>query len=774
MSADTSESVTTNCGADSPKVSVIVPVFNGENTLSRAARSVLDQTYNNVELILVNDGSEDNSLDVMTELAAFDDRVKVLDQPNKGVSAARNRGLEEASGDFVAFLDADDWLERIAMSTLVDIATEHDAECVRYNNFVHRGARVIKRETPYQGRVRLDSKGAIERYIEWLLVGTDTGYVWALFISSEIARSARFDERIRIYEDLLYSIDVLKMTGSVVLTDEPFLHYDVTGDSATRNASQMTRILRNALGGETVVMEALRQMYPDGSETGQRVTRARLTLISDYVAWGAARGRLDTEEIARLLSSFRNSGSVQEAFFVAYPAGDPPPPLGVQLIERKDWGPSIVSYALKVRGYGQAIGRIVRRVTKKGVQAVTRGVTTRQDISMRHPRDEKREVVHPSGRPDVWVQTMPIVAKSYGCLLQATAMQRVLLDLGFTPITNAFSLPRRSWRTYARYCLSILKGRSFKSVRTWTLETAPYASLDAFARSHLSLTNRVYGIRGGPVPKRFQQIPVAVVGSDQVWRPEYVNVLWGVFAYMSPRNPKRVSYAASFGLDNASEFPAAVNEEFGRNLREFKAVSVRESSGVDLCASEWAVEATQVLDPTMLLTGEEWTAYMGEARRASDHSGDLVYIVLDTSPELEEQALALAERVGLKLRVLLPPRAESYVDYRRDPSRYEMPPVEEWLSAIFSAGMVLTDSFHASVFSILFETPFYTVRNEERGATRFDSLGIAAGVPAQFVASDMLKDVVSIPEIDWGEVRRSLDERRQDSMEFLMKAVARE
>lgn len=92
-------------------ISIIVPVYNAEKTLRRCVRSLVGQTYRNLEIILVNDGSKDGSLDICREFAGEDARIRVIDQPNGGVSSARNAGLDAATGTFVMFCDSDDWTE---------------------------------------------------------------------------------------------------------------------------------------------------------------------------------------------------------------------------------------------------------------------------------------------------------------------------------------------------------------------------------------------------------------------------------------------------------------------------------------------------------------------------------------------------------------------------------------------------------------------------------------------------------------------------------------
>lgn len=120
---------------ESPKISVIVPVYNVEEYLRKCVQSIIDQTYSNIEIILVDDGSKDGSGYICDEFAKQDRRVKVIHKPNGGVSSARNTGLAVAAGDWIGWVDSDDWIEPSMFATLLERATACDADiavCSRY------------------------------------------------------------------------------------------------------------------------------------------------------------------------------------------------------------------------------------------------------------------------------------------------------------------------------------------------------------------------------------------------------------------------------------------------------------------------------------------------------------------------------------------------------------------------------------------------------------------------------------------------------------------
>ena len=110
------------------KISVIVPIYNAEAYLNRCLDSIINQTYSDLEIILINDGSTDNSLDICLEYASKDKRIVVYNQTNKGISKARNKGIELATGDYIGFVDSDDIISPRMYETLYNLMT--DEKCL--------------------------------------------------------------------------------------------------------------------------------------------------------------------------------------------------------------------------------------------------------------------------------------------------------------------------------------------------------------------------------------------------------------------------------------------------------------------------------------------------------------------------------------------------------------------------------------------------------------------------------------------------------------------
>ena len=116
------------------KVSVIIPIYNAEKYLEQCVGSVMNQTLKDIEIICVDDGSPDNSLEILKKLQAQDDRVKIISQPNGGAGAARNNGLRNATGEYLSFLDADDFFEPNMLEEAVAAADRYQADFVVFNS----------------------------------------------------------------------------------------------------------------------------------------------------------------------------------------------------------------------------------------------------------------------------------------------------------------------------------------------------------------------------------------------------------------------------------------------------------------------------------------------------------------------------------------------------------------------------------------------------------------------------------------------------------------
>ena len=219
-------------------ISVIVPVYNSGLYLRDCLNSIRAQTYQDLEIICVNDGSTDNSEEILADIAQNDSRIKVLTQENAGVSAARNAGLDAATGDYITFVDSDDALEPDMYEILLNLIEKHQAD------IAHCGYKKIHLDGSAKnvcGTEELLIQDGIEAS-KCLLSGEHfTGGLWNKLYRAELVQNTRFDETLKINEDVLFNAQVFQRAGTIVFYDVPKYHYFERQSSACSRTSSIRK-----------------------------------------------------------------------------------------------------------------------------------------------------------------------------------------------------------------------------------------------------------------------------------------------------------------------------------------------------------------------------------------------------------------------------------------------------------------------------------------------------------------------------------------------------
>lgn len=210
-------------------ISVIIPVYNKENYIQNCLNSVLAQSYSNLEIVLINDGSKDNSGEILDEYADKDERVKVFHIENGGVYAARNFGLEKSTGDYVTFIDADDTIELSYIETLFRVLQENNCDIAQcnYSNVVNG----IKTPVGDTGEILIQSS---EEAIAYIMQGKK--YVvglWPKLYKKSLFVNIPKCTDIKINEDYLVNFIVFQNASKTVFIDLPLYNYFCNDDSVT-------------------------------------------------------------------------------------------------------------------------------------------------------------------------------------------------------------------------------------------------------------------------------------------------------------------------------------------------------------------------------------------------------------------------------------------------------------------------------------------------------------------------------------------------------------
>lgn len=260
-----------------------------------------------------------------------------------------------------------------------------------------------------------------------------------------------------------------------------------------------------------------------------------------------------------------------------------------------------------------------------------------------------------------------------------------------------------------------------------------------------------------------------VVGSDQCWRPCYNSYLSAMFLdFVQDSTVKRIAYAASFGTNNW-EFTSQQTALCAPLARKFDMITVREDSGVDLCREYLGVNAVHVLDPTMLLTKYDYIRLV-ESEKEPKSEGTLFNYILDPDAKKTAFIQRVAETRGLVPFQVLPKCQEenrTKDDIKKRIEDCVFPSVTAWLRAFMDAEMIIVDSFHGMVFSIVFNKPFWVIGNEGRGMGRFTSLLKMFHLEERLLDGNSLGDIDFLNPIDWDSVNAILNEMREKSKTLL-------
>ena len=352
------------------------------------------------------------------------------------------------------------------------------------------------------------------------------------------------------------------------------------------------------------------------------------------------------------------------------------------------------------------------------------------------------------------ILTQPL-GHNYGGLLQAYALQAYLKKLGCEVETldrrveDAGRIPvKRHVLNLARLMLGRIKSLPTKRRQAWVLK-----ELAAFRDHRLTMSPRITSEQELREYYRDREFDAFVVGSDQVWRPRYSPSILNFFLdfLADIKSPaKRIAYAASFGVA-VWEYSSELTEKCKALAQRFDAISVRESSAVELCREKLGVSSLCVVDPTLLLEPADYKPLIIGCDE-NVNAGCVLSYVLDPDPEKRSIADSVGEFIGLKVFSIKPEYSITQVQ-AKDLSKCRFPSVESWLHAFRDAGFVVTDSYHGTLFSILFNKPFIAIANSTRGATRFESLLSQFGLNERLVdSSSNISPELIYKKIDWGAV----------------------
>lgn len=371
----------------------------------------------------------------------------------------------------------------------------------------------------------------------------------------------------------------------------------------------------------------------------------------------------------------------------------------------------------------------------------------------------------------IGILTLPLHT-NYGGILQAYALQTVLERMGnevyiigskFIPQDEPFKKKFKWILRQIKFLITHGRHIPFNySKAQQYMYNARTLYTSNFIKEHIH--EKVVESLHDIAPNDYDAI---VVGSDQIWRTQY-NQKWlrqnvddVYLGFTRDWNIRRIAYAASFGT-NLLEIEDADLESCKKAMALFDAVSVREDSGINICNKQLNVNAVVMPDPTMLLTKDDYMQLIHKEHKSNKHQ--LLSYILSESADNAKLRMEIAKRKHLEINIVNNPiNSDKYKDLS------SQPPVENWLCGFADCDYVITDSFHACVFSILFHKPFTAIANKSGGVARFVSLLKMFGLENRLLFSvDEYKDM---PDIDWENIDSVINENREKGLNFLKNSL---
>ena len=298
------------------EVSVVVPIYNAGKKLEKCIKSILNQTFTNFELILVNDGSTDNSINICKKYELKDNRVRVIDKKNEGSIATRNRGVMEASGDYIMFVDADDYIATTAIEKLYIDAKDKDLDIIVCNTYKVLGDRAIikqinnshyfKNDKIYEGNDIKDKLA--EAYLH--------GHPFPASIHSKLYKrelllsSGKYLDRIKFLgDDMYYNLEIFLKAQKVKVIREP-LYYYRTGGFTSR---YMPHHFYDIVNGYEIQKEVIEEYYIDTKVERYKGISIMLLNSLRTSLYNVINSNLKEKEIKELIQEYVDNSSIIEA-----------------------------------------------------------------------------------------------------------------------------------------------------------------------------------------------------------------------------------------------------------------------------------------------------------------------------------------------------------------------------------------------------------------------------------------------------------------------------
>ncbi len=600
---------------DRAKISVIIPVYNAQKYLERCLNCVINQTFKNIEIICIDDGSSDDSLKILNEFKKNDPRIIVLSQENKKVSCARNKGLSIAKGDYIQFLDADDTLDCDALEKIYQKAILENSDITL---FCHR--RIVK------GAVEYDNLALMERYLKnkkkISSILAFTYYVWDKMFKKSflLDNKISFNDEIFVSEDGYFMLNCLAKNPKIACVEEVLHSYFDCDNSSTNRLNWTSQSI------ETFYHILNSDLFKNGSTWLKRL------IINKY--------------LNSLKYWFNHQKQTKSCIQENY------------------------------QKLGDLFLYLEKNIEKKYFEPANLIQYVKNDIEKTYLNKCDCMIVN------LWF------AVNYGAILTSFGVKCLLEKLGYSAkVVNFIDAAKRNW---------------FKD-----------SFAKDFSKKYLNLTDFCETYE--EFHKLNDYCNTFVAGSDQIWSCKiskshsYALSPFYYFLNFTKPNAKRISYAASFGHVGFEGVEKSHLDNMEFFLKYFDDISVREDSAVEMLKDNFNVSSVQLIDGAFHIPKEQLEDFCKEY----DDEFNQDYILAFCLPYYEKLDKYEKDLDEISKKINLPIKKLNFD---------KKIPVEKWLSYIKNAKFVISDSFHAIVFAIIFNVPFVQITNAQMTQSRFEGL----------------------------------------------------
>lgn len=283
------------------KVSIIIPTYNCEQYIERCIISIVNQTYKNIEVIVINDGSKDKTLEILKKIQEKYKNIIIINKENTGVSNSRNIGLKKATGDYILFIDSDDWIENETVKELIEVINNYDVDIVRYsymrNNMKEEIIYTKKDENNNDDGYALINKEMIRK----VLIGKIEAYTPLILIKKEIALYNNFEEDIGYMEDLLYYVKLLVRANNIYFLNKPLYHYFNNPTSVSNNDNKYIKNIEDVKKVNKRVKELLKKYNIYDEQLKNEIDIIHFSIILEFVYLLYKNKKISKQEVINII-----------------------------------------------------------------------------------------------------------------------------------------------------------------------------------------------------------------------------------------------------------------------------------------------------------------------------------------------------------------------------------------------------------------------------------------------------------------------------------------